>query len=113
MVAQINRRKTAHLAAFAAFLTCGVSLPAAASEVQEQYHRHTRECIRLFLSDKARHDAECLPNNSPGGFPYADSGSGSGVTVPVVEPEEPEEPEEELPGECPGGCPGGCPGFAV
>lgn len=87
-----RRPLSAVLAAIAA-MASSVALPVTASEIQDAYHAHFKQCLRLFFNDKPAHDVECLPNTMPD-IP-ANSGSGGGsvqtrdgkpIVVPVVTP---------------------------
>lgn len=83
--------KAASLVVAATALTAGgMVAPASASEIQDAYRAHTKQCLRLFFSDKPAHDIQCLPNNMPS--PAALGGSSGNppiVAAPVVAPPAP------------------------
>jgi hypothetical protein len=80
-----TRRALAATSAIVSFTS--VAFPAAASETQDAYYRHSRLCVGLFFSDHVAHAAQCLPNNSS--HPPADNGTGGPALVPVVAPPPP------------------------
>lgn len=64
-------------------LAATMALPAVgvARADQAAYYQHTRECVKLFFTDREAHAASCLPSNIPPEFKSMSGNVGGGGFV--------------------------------
>lgn len=75
---------------------------AQASPKQDAYYKHTQECVRLFLTDPAKHDEICGPSRVV--ITYADISvhfSSSTPLPPLPTPPPSTKPEDPCKPKCP------------